>query len=247
MQHAAQALLGEGFRVVPTFTVPASSAAEWSQAIGDVDGLLDHLVTTGRDFPVDDWVNSAARVREPLRHLEQAGHIARAHGRTEPALVPVQLPYRSGDGWLAMEYPPDQDLTGEHLLYTAVYPPGFDPGSTLCGLLVDEWTEVLPTASTTVGLAFHYDQPSSEAPQSLLLVTPATPGKTWVWDDVRQAVPDTMRLARQRAVEPVHLDAGAVARFLPATITAITTRGISIGLSYALNNDIARHLEVLDG
>jgi hypothetical protein len=112
---------------------------------------------------------------------------------------------------------------------------------------VDSWTEVLPSNETTAGLAFHYDQPSSEAPQSLLLVTPATGGRTWTWDDLRQAIPDTMRLARQRAVEPAQLDEGAVARFLPATITAVTTHGISIGLAYAVGNLVHLALEEEDG
>ena len=126
-----------------------------------------------------------------------------------------------------------------------MYEAGFDPTDDICGLLVDAWTEVLPGETATVGLAVHYDQPSSEAPQSLLLVTPATEGPTWTWDDLRQTIPDTMRLARQRAVEPVHLDDGAVARFLPATITAVTTHGISIGLAYALSN--LAHLELEAG
>jgi len=168
--------------------------------------------------------------------------MARAHDLPEPELVPVQLPRRAGDSWLALEHPAETDLSGEHLLYTARYPAGFDPAAVICGLLVDEWTEVLPSDRATVGLAYHFDQPSSEAPQSLLLVTPATGGKVWTWEDLRQAVPDTLRLARQRAVEPVHLDQGAVTRFLPATISAITTRGVSISLLYALNNGV--HLAV---
>ncbi|MDV3220319.1 hypothetical protein [Intrasporangium sp.] len=247
LEAAAEALLGEGFLIVPRFTVPTAAAAEWAQALGDQAGLLAHLVATARDFPVEDWVHSAARVREPLRRLEQAGLLARALVQVDPELTPIQLPYRPGDAWLAMEFPPGQDLTGEHLLYTAQYPAGFDPTGDVCGLLVDAWTEVLPSDETTVGLAFHYDQPSSEAPQSLLLVTPASGGKTWTWDDLRQAVPDTMRLARQRAVEPGQLDADAVARFLPATITALTTHGISIGLSYAVSNLVHVTLEDGDG
>lgn len=245
LHAAAEALLGEGFHIVPTFTVPAASASEWGQALADQAGLLAHLTTSGRDLPVEDWLHSAARVREPVRHLEQAGLLARVLVGADPQLTPIQLPYRAGDAWLAMEFPDTQDLAGEHLLYTAVYEAGFDPTADICGLLVDAWTEVLPGETATVGLAFHYDQPSSEAPQSLLLVTPATEGPTWTWDDLRQAIPDTMRLARQRAVEPVHLDDGAVARFLPATITAVTTHGISIGLAYALSN--LAHLELEAG
>lgn len=237
LQTCAEALLGEGFLLVPTFTVPVPAATEWAQALAGVPTLLGHLHGAGRAEPVEDWVHSAARVRPAVRDLEQAGLVARAHGLTEPELVPVQLPYTDGP-WLAMEFPPDTDVAGEHLLYTAVYPAEFDPMAPVCGLLVDEWTEVLPVDSATAGLAFHYDQPSSEAPQSLLLVTPASGGRTWTWEDVRQAVPDTMRLARQRAVEPVHVGQGPAARFLPATISAITTRGISMSLLYALNNDV---------
>lgn len=247
MQALAEALLGEGFRVVPTFTVPAAAAAEWAHCLAGTATLLDHLVgTLGRDFPVEDWTHSAARVRPALRHLEQAGLIGRAHGLPEPELVPVQLPHRPGDAWLAMEYPDTQDLGGDHLLWTGVYPSAFDPAGTLCGLLLDEWTEVLPSDEATAGLAFHFDRPSSEAPQSMLLVTPASGARTWTWDDLRQAVPDTMRLARQRAVEPVHLDDGAAARFLPATVSAITTRGVSISLLYALNNEVQLALRGAD-
>lgn len=241
MTALGEALLGEGFRMLPTFRMPPAAASEWTQSLGATSTLLGHLTTTlGVDFPVDDWVHSASRVRPALRHLEQYGMMARAHGLAEPEPVPIQLPHRPGDAWLAMEYPDSQDTSGEHLLYTAVYPAGFDASLDLCGLLVDEWTEVLPTDRATAGLAFHFDRPSSEAPQTLLLVTPASGGRSWTWDDLRQAIPDTMRLARQRAVEPVHLDEEAVARFLPATVSAITTRGVSIALVLALNNDMQR-------
>src|SRR5690606_32648849 len=160
-----------------------------------------------------DWSSDVCS-SDLLRHLEQANLLAGALVGADPQLVPAQLPYRPGEAWLALEFPPEQNLAGEYLLYSAVYPDGaspttFDPTGDVAGLLVDEWTEVLPVDETTVGLAFHYDQPSSEAPQSLLLVTPASAGKSWVWEDLRDAVPDTMRLARQRAVEPVHLDEGA--------------------------------------
>jgi hypothetical protein len=72
----------------------------------------------------------------------------------------------------------------------------------------------------------------------MLLVTPADGGTAWSWDDLRQAIPDTMRLAKQRAVEPVHLEASAAVRFLPATVSAITERGISIGLALDRNNGV---------
>ena len=71
----------------------------------------------------------------------------------------------------------------------------------------------------------------------MLLVTPAA-GTAWSWDDLRQAIPDTMQLAKQRAVEPVHLEATAAARFLPATVSAVTEAGISIGVAFDRNNGV---------
>ena len=243
LQACADALLGEGMRLIPRFSPAAGAAAEWDQALASTPDLLDHLRNDlGRDFPVDDWLHSVARVRSPMRELEQAGLMAEALGRAEITLTPIQLPHRPGERWLALEHPPDADLQGEHLLYTAAYPPGFNAAGMTCGLLLDEWTEVLPSERAIAALAFNYDRPSSEAPQTMLLVTPASGGRFWNWDDLRQAVPDTMRLAKQRAVEPAHL-MGAEARFLPATVSAITVSGISISLTLALNNGLLHAIE----
>ena len=245
LQDCAQALLGETARLTPAFTVPAACAAEWDLALGSTDALLSHLTgDLGTDYPVEDWLHSAARVRSPIRHLEQTGLLAEAFGKPERDLVPIQLPVRPDDRWLAMQYPPGQDLTGEHLLYSAWYGPAFTASGAICGLLVDEWTEVLPADIASPGLVFNYNQPDSEAPQAMLLVTPAG-GSAWSWDDLRQAIPDTMRLAKLRAVEPVHLEASAAARFLPATVSALTLRGISIGLAFDRNNGVVlENLEV---
>jgi len=252
LQEAAQALLGEDFRLIPEFSLPPAQADEWQLAYDTsrAGDLLDHLATaTPIDFPVDEWLYGVARVREPLRHLEQVLMLAGAFDRAEPELTPIQLPYRPGQRWLALEYPPDQEPDGERLLYTAWYTVPFAKAASQCGLLIDEWTEVLPNPETTAGLTFHYDQPSAEAPQSMLLVTPATRADRWVWDDLYGAVRDTFELARKRAVEPAQIDASAYARFVPATVMATTVRGISIGLTLAANTGAHAFIrpEALDG
>ena len=93
-------------------------------------------------------------------------------------------------------------------LYTAHFTEAFDRTKPQCGLLLDEWTEVLPgqrfapgmddqTVHTqTTGVAVHFDRPNAEAPQSWLLVTPARWDGNWRWRDLRQALPETMDLAR---------------------------------------------------
>ena len=95
LETAAESLLGEGFGIVPRFVVPAGSAAEWTQALGDQAGLLAHLAASGRDFPVEDWTHSAARVREPVRHLEQAG-LAKPKKPDLPASISRLIGPRTG-------------------------------------------------------------------------------------------------------------------------------------------------------
>ena len=229
---AVASLLGDGFRIVPRFTLAAAQADEWQNAFDDRASLLTHAATL-HDFPMDDWLYGIARVRGRIHDFEKVVHMASAFERGEPALEPVQFPFRSGEPWLAMELPATFDLAaaGEHLLYAAVYPgAGFDKtASAHGGLLLDEWTETIPGLRETAGLTFNYDRPNSEPPQAMLLITPASAGAQWQWLDVAAAIPDTFALAKKRAVEPRDIVATPLARFLPATLMAFTVNGISIG------------------
>lgn len=232
LQDAAAAFLGDGFHVVPRFTILPAQASEWQNAFDDRASLLVHASSL-HDFPADDWLYGVARVRPRMHDLEKVVNLAAAFERSEPILTPLQFPFRSGEPWLAMELPAGFDLeaAGEHLLYSAMYPgAAFDKtAATHGGLLLDEWTETIPGTRETAGLTFNYDRPNCEPPQSLLLITPASAGAEWQWLDVASAIPETFALARKRAAEPRDISATPLARFLPATLMAFTSSGISIG------------------
>jgi hypothetical protein len=161
------------------------------------------------------------------------------------SLTPVQFPFVATAPWVAMQYDPNYTVTSEHLLYTAQYAPGgFDPSQAQCGLLLDEWTEVIPSAVRTAGIAFNYDRPNSEAPQSILVVTPATVNAAWQWEDLVGALNETLDLAKKRALEPSQIDPLTYARFLPATITVATTYAITISATLAAANGVYNNLQV---
>jgi hypothetical protein len=153
-------------------------------------------------------------------------------------LDPVQLPCRPGDRWLALEFPPDLPLAGDKLLYTAHYSTPFQKAGPQCGLLADEWSEVIAGNAETTGITFHYDRPNSEAPQAMLLVAPASASGQWQWADLVDAVNETLDMAKKRAVEPVHLDSTPYARFLPAAVTAVSLYPITIAANLAINNGV---------
>jgi hypothetical protein len=235
---ALKALLGEDVLSVPEFTPPQAVIQQWRKARADSDKLVAHL-RPARDFPVDDWLHGMARVREKPRLWEQAVVLSDAlfgpsgllgtglPNRSDPDLSPVQLLFVQGDHWLGLEFAKDPKLPNQlgedRLLFTAHYATGLS-GDQQCGLLLDEWTEVIPAERETTGVAVHYNGPDSEPPQAMLLVVPPVrvAGGQWATTDLVDAITETFELAKTRAVEPAHVGATAFAHLLPAAVLPAT-------------------------
>lgn len=243
IQKAAKALLGPDFQIVPEFSISPLQGDEWSNALADSTSgaLTKYLTTTAKVvFPVDEWLYGIARVRPNMRSWEQMLMLTEAFGNPQPQLIPAQFPFVAGAPWLALPYPPEGAPTTDRLLYTAQYTAVFNKTARQVGILLDEWTEVIPSTTRDTGITFNFDRPDNEAPQAMLLVTPAAANGSWQWEDLMGALNETLDLAKSRAVEPVHLDSTAYARFLPATVMAATMFGISITTALAATNGVYR-------
>jgi len=235
---AMKALMGDDVLVLPRYVLGAEQAAEWTNAWDDRTNKIAFVQGLGVDRPMDEWLYGVARVRGKAAAWENMQVMAEAFDRTSPTLEPVQFPFRASEPWLALQWPGDFDPheAGDHVLYTSAYASGaFNPALAVCGLLLDEWTEVVPKEDESTNIAFNYDRPSNEAPQAWLLAVPASIGAHWNWEDLRQTIPDTIELARMRAIEPRAFDNSPIARFLPATIAAVTTRRVTMGVDLARN------------
>ncbi len=241
---AGKALMGDDFQIIPEFTVSAAQGGEWANAINASNSgdLFTYLKTTlNIDFPVDEWFYATARVREPLRSWESALMLASAFGLNPPTLTPIQLPFSAGEPWRALQFPDTPAITSDRLLYTCLYSQPFSPVAQQCGIMIDEWTEVIPAATRDTGITFNYARPDNEPPQTMLLVVSASNTGSWQWADLVGALNETLDLAKKRAVEPAFLDPTVYSRFLPATVTASTTYGITIATPLtAANGVIAR-------
>ncbi|WP_416956474.1 hypothetical protein [Streptomyces sp. Agncl-13] len=247
LADAARALLGEDFKICPEFGLATAQGDELAKAVAaSTSGELFEYLTNPTDperppvdFPVDDWLYGIARVREKLHAWEQVVMFAGALQRPEPELLAVQLPFTADDRWIGLDFPASLTLDGDRLLYTAHHAVAFDKSARQCGLLLDEWTETIPVESVDTGIVFHHDRPNSEAPQAMLLVTPTTFRGRWRWDDLIDALNETLDLAKKRAVEPADLDGSPYAPFLPATVLATQVQQLTIAADLALNNNIA--------
>lgn len=246
VKNAAKTVFGDDFVTVPEFTVDPLQGTEWQNTLASSSPSLRYLVNElDMDFPMDNWLYGVSRVRDKLYHVENTLFHIEGFTNTSLNLVPAQFPYREKDFWLGMQYPDKKPGTDEaftidedKLLFTSIYTVPFDPAQSQCGLLLDEWTEVIPSREETLGLAFHYDQPNSEPPQTLLLVTPGDFTGHWRWDDLVATLHETLDMAKKRAVEPDHVDATVYSRFLPPIVSLASPLPLTATLNLALNNKV---------
>ncbi|HET9196062.1 MAG TPA: hypothetical protein VFO21_24455 [Vicinamibacterales bacterium] len=228
---AARLVLGDAFNLLPLFT--ATKPQEWRTAceFGRLRQLTRHHAANPQ--LVEEWVQGVAAVRDNVAALERIRGFHEALNDRELPLVPVQLPHATAAHWVAVAYPhvPPEDLnapgvfvpSGDYLSIAMQVPAGYDPNGVQVGLVVDEWSELIPNRMETTGIAVHYNQPNTEPPQSLLLaISPTLTGK-WSWTDLVAVITDTFDRARRRGVEPDHLAATAYAQLLPAVITSVTS------------------------
>jgi hypothetical protein len=234
-REAAQEIFGSAFNLLPLFSLKNPAELDAAAGFRDADPALG-LTRHHQDNPfiVDEWFQGVARVREKIGVLESVSILAQALAAKSLELKPLQLPFREKDYWISVEYPeakpgqsddpesfvPEGDFLSivQHLASES-----FDPGKAQCGLLIDEWIEVIPGKTETTGIAVHYDQPSTEPPQVLLLaVTPEVTG-TWNWDKLVGTLHNTLDRAQLRAVEPDLLGSTDLGQLLPALISSVTT------------------------
>jgi len=246
IRGAAKAIFGDDFVIVPEFSLDETHGTEWQNTMVKADHSLRYLHgDLDLDFPMDDWLYGISRVREKLYHVENVlMHIEGFTGDTL-SLMPSQFPYRENDYWVGMQFPEKKDGTEEpftidedKLLFTSIYSEAFDPTKPQCGLLLDEWTEVIPSKDETLGLSFHYDQPNSEPPQTLLLTTPSNFTGSWQWEDLANTLHEALDMAKKRAVEPDHVDTTVYSRFLPPIVSLASPLPLTAMLNLALNNNV---------
>ncbi|SDF81585.1 coiled-coil domain-containing protein [Chitinophaga filiformis] len=243
-RRAGKLLLQEAFNILPLFSY--NNEADVLLSHGDSAQLLSYAATKlNTDYIVEEWMQQVAHVRPQIQRWEQVRSLYELdHTGEDLPLEAVQLPYRAKDSWLAVEFPEKDPVTNQPFnivhdtLSIVVHGDAFTPVGRQSGLLIDDWTEAIPTAEETTGISFNYNQPNAMPPQALLLaVTPQVKGH-WTWDDLIGILNDTLKRAKLRAVEPRLLDEvthPAVSVLRPAIVADFTQYDLNVSLDYRLN------------
>jgi hypothetical protein len=249
--QAAKALLGDEALLLPQFLLSTSQANEFESAHTTSSSLLDFVKTKEKTiFPVEDWLAGVSRVREKIQHWESATFLASAFNTASSMdLTPLQFPFQTADRWAALKFIDETNtadtftLKNDKLLYTAHFATVFDKTKPQCGIVMDEWTEVIPGKEETTGVAFHYDQPNSEPSQTMLLVVPPKITGNWQWGNIVEAMEETLEMAKKRAVAPDDIATTDYAQFLPTTMMAVTLYWITVATNLSLNNNIYQKIK----
>jgi hypothetical protein len=176
----------------------SADGAAFERSVSNSDTLLG-----GDPAAAVGWLRSVARVRPDAGALEEA--ITTSELLFDEASVrPVvgQLPGRPGQPWVGLHAPGDRrrgalswfvlDHGGRSALAKA---------GVACGLVVDEWAEVVPGGEVVTGVALGVDAPSSQPPQSMLLALPPQ-DRRWNFDNIMDTLLEALEAAKLRAVDP---------------------------------------------
>jgi hypothetical protein len=214
-----RAVFGSGFLALPRFTV--ANAADVSASIADAARLR------GTDpLAAYTWMQRMERVRPPLARLGRPLREAQVLGSSEVLDLSIaQVPHVARQRWVGLDVPDGGTITDGCVSLVLQKAPA-QLGGPLCGVLVDEWTELVPSRNETTGIAFQYDPPDNAAAQAILLVVPPVVGTPWTVGSLNRVLLETLDLARLRGVDPAAL--GDVAHYLPATYLAFNANAEAV-------------------
>lgn len=219
----AKIVFGGDFVILPAFTPPDGPGL--ATALAASTGLLG-----GDRLALPRWIQQLTHVRPGVSRFDLFHATAQlVVGALPPMLTVAQLP-GGATRWVAL--PPQAgdtpapagtaSIVVEHVgAYQAARPHA--------GLMIEEWTERIPSTEETTAVAFHTDAPGARAPNALLLaVSPAPEIETWDDNLILRILNDALDLA---AVRTVDLDSLAqVGHIVPALFFPFNPDGQTVSV-----------------
>jgi hypothetical protein len=213
---ALKALLGSAQPALPLLSLDSTSATTAAAGLAAGDAFL-----AATPELASDWLIDAAAVRAG------AGRLAAAVAGCEALAAGAGL----SAGWRILDWPAVSgapwSATLDFAALSAAGPtatsvlwcdPALKPtsGETICGVIADEWVEVVPDPTAATSIAYQAQAPANRAPQAILLGLAPKVATGWTVDAVANIALDAVDLAAVRCVDAEH--AAWTGRMLPAVL-----------------------------
>jgi hypothetical protein len=225
-------VFGRNTLVVLPGAVPPG-AGELGQSLSALDRPLNINDATTFDAhqAPGRYLQQAARVHERLAAWRRFGLYAGARGTASPRVSVAQLPFIAGEDWAGRSAPSDSRTS---LLFVSANGQTALPNSTQTwrGLLLDQWTEIVPGTTAETGLAFHYDSQNSEAPQVILMAIQSGQPGNWSLTELQTIVNETLDLAQ---IRPVDSDLVALGQLVPPICLASNPQNLVVSTNIGPN------------
>jgi hypothetical protein len=213
---ALKGLLGSAQPALPLLSLDANTATSAAAGLAAGD-----LFLTATPELASDWLIDATGVRAGV------GRLTAVVDGCEALAGPTGL----NAGWRILDWPAAAgarwSATLDFAALSAAGPTSTsvlwcDPalkltaGEAVCGLIVDEWVEVVPDPTAASSIAYQAQAPANRAPQAILLGLVPEVASGWTVDGVASIALDAVDLAAVRCVDAEH--AAWTGRMLPAVL-----------------------------
>lgn len=204
--EAIKKVLVAGYLVVPAFrpdaNVPIADLAD--QANGKRFVNINQM-------ELETIIGEMAQVEEPMMNLHQVRLFQKCNDIDVADISPMQIASVEDNTkvsqWLGTEVASEQDVK-DAFIYIVMNPDEMVnayrmQNPILAGIVIDHWVERIPYSNQTAAVAFGYDQPDAEAPQTLLLAM-ATKDNKKGWNEkmLVNSLKSAIHMVKCRTVSP---------------------------------------------
>jgi hypothetical protein len=161
------------------------------------------------------WLDAIGRTRpnaSALTDLLLRRDIAGENESTR--LLVAQSPWSDGDRWIATAFTSESTRPPSGRLSIVILAPaGLPTTQPVGGLLIDAWTETIPSPSRDTAMALRFNNASTRAPQAILLAVSPNPALAWTSTTLVDVLRETLMLARLRVQPPTTFSRGGLMPF----------------------------------
>lgn len=194
-------------------TIILTNKEEASASYQGLKTMLGKSMTT----TMEGWLQSVAHVRNPMKLLENLSHQYSLYHENDADFSPIQLPYLPAEPWIGTAY--TDGMKDQERISISVYSTSaIDYSKPISGMLIDEWTEFIPSQKETTGISFQFNRPNASPPQSILIAVPPEIKGKWNWPSLSSVLLETMQRSKIRAIEPDMIAQTDYFQLLPAVL-----------------------------
>lgn len=204
--EALKNVLVPGYLIVPSFrpdvNVPLADLAD------QTNGYRFNNVS---EMELEEILCDMSKVEAAMMNLHQVRMFQKCNDIMLPRIVPMQLTSAEDNTsisqWLGTTVKSEDDVM-DAFTYIVMDPECIESAArmqqpVLAGIVIDHWIERIPYRDQTAAVAFGYDQPDAEAPQTLLLaVSTMDNKKRWNENMLVNSLKSAIHMVKCRTVSP---------------------------------------------